>query len=108
MNSFGRLKITGLAIVLAILPASRFGAAQQIPATPVAPAAATTMSTPAAAPPAQQVPPPSEGQALHILIGKSVVVNVQTPITRVLSSNPAVIETLATSRTEVVVEGRAP
>src|SRR5437660_4292832 len=49
----------------------------------------------------------SEGQALHILVGKSVVVNVQTPITRVLSSNPAVIETLATWRTEVVVEGRA-
>src|SRR5437762_2626888 len=49
----------------------------------------------------------SEGQALHILVGKSVVVNVQAPITRVLSSNPSVIETLATSPTEVVVEGRA-
>src|SRR5438309_6875319 len=48
----------------------------------------------------------SEGQALHILVGKSVVVNVQAPITRVLSSNPAVIETLATSPTEIVVEGR--
>src|SRR5215470_2285101 len=50
----------------------------------------------------------SEGQALHILVGKSVVVNVQAPITRVLSSNPSVIETLATSPTEIVVEGRAP
>lgn len=50
---------------------------------------------------------PSEGQVLHILVGKSVVVNVQTPITRVLSSNPNVIETLATSPTEVVVEGKA-
>src|SRR5438132_11856876 len=50
----------------------------------------------------------SEGQALHILVGKSVVINVQAPITRVLSSNPAVIETLATSPTEIVVEGRAP
>src|SRR3989449_745144 len=49
----------------------------------------------------------SEGQALHILVGKSVVINVQAPITRVLSSNPAVIETLATSPTEIVVEGRA-
>jgi pilus assembly protein CpaC len=49
----------------------------------------------------------SEGQALHILVGKSVVVNVQAPITRVLSSNPTVIETLATSPTEIVVEGRA-
>ena len=65
------------------------------------------MPAPAAPAPAQQAPPPSEGQALHILVGKSVVVNVQTPITRVLSSNPAVIETLATSPTEVVVEGRA-
>ena len=36
-----------------------------------------------------------------------MVVNVQTPITRVLSSNPAVIETLATSPTEIVVEGKA-
>src|SRR5438067_3104755 len=49
----------------------------------------------------------SEGQALHILVGKSVVVNVQAPITRVLSSNPSVIETLATSPTEIVVEGPA-
>src|SRR5947209_5164445 len=49
----------------------------------------------------------SEGQALHILVGKSVVINVQAPITRVLSSNPSVIETLATSPTEIVVEGRA-
>src|SRR5436309_5007153 len=49
----------------------------------------------------------SEGQALHILVGKSVVVNVQALITRVLSSNPAVIETVATSPTEIVVEGRA-
>ena len=43
----------------------------------------------------------SEGQALHILVGKSVVVNVQAPITRVLSSNPSVIETLATSPSDI-------
>jgi pilus assembly protein CpaC len=49
----------------------------------------------------------SEGQALHIFVGKSVVINLQTPITRILSSNPAVIETLATSPTQVVVEGKA-
>jgi pilus assembly protein CpaC len=49
----------------------------------------------------------SEGQALHIFVGKSVVINVQAPATRVLSSNPAVIETLATSPTQVVVEGKA-
>ncbi len=50
----------------------------------------------------------SEGQALHIFVGKSVVMNLQSPITRVLTSNPAVIETIATSPTQVVVEGKAP
>jgi len=49
----------------------------------------------------------SEGQVLHIFIGKSVVVNLETPVTRILSSNPAVIDTLATSPTQVVVEGKA-
>src|SRR3954451_23659378 len=49
----------------------------------------------------------SEGQALHVFVGKSVVINVETPVTRILSSNPAVIDTLATSPTQVVVEGKA-
>ncbi len=111
MNSSMALKITGLVVVLALLPVGLYGAAQQVPATSetptVAPAQAQAPAPVAAPTPPQQVPAPSEGQALHILVGKSVVVNVQTPITRVLSSNPAVIETLATSPTEVVVEGRA-
>jgi pilus assembly protein CpaC len=127
MNCSQVLKRTGVVITLALCPAGLHGAAQQIPTTtsdaPAAMAPAQVMTPPPAtgAAPApvpvpatattpgspQQVPAPSEGQALHILVGKSVVVNVQTPITRVLSSNPAVIETLATSRTEVVVEGRA-
>src|SRR5438270_8099867 len=50
----------------------------------------------------------SEGQALHVFVGKSVVINLQTPVSRVLSSNPAVIDTLATSPKQVVVEGKAP
>ena len=110
MNRSRALKITGLVVVLALCPAALKGAGQQVPATsvPGATPAPAEAPAPAASPaPPQQIPAPSEGQALHILVGKSVVVNVQTPITRVLSSNPAVIETLATSRTEVVVEGRA-
>lgn len=50
----------------------------------------------------------SEGQALHVFVGKSVVINLQSPVTRILSSNPAVIDTLATSPTQVVVEGKTP
>ena len=49
----------------------------------------------------------SEGQALHVFVGKSVVINLQAPVTRILSSNPAVIDTLATSPTQVVVEGKS-
>jgi pilus assembly protein CpaC len=49
----------------------------------------------------------SEGQALHVFVGKSVVINLQAPITRILSSNPTIIDTLATSPTQVVVEGKA-
>ena len=50
----------------------------------------------------------SEGQALHVFVGKSVVINLQAPVTRILSSNPTVIDTLATSPTQVVVEGKSP
>jgi pilus assembly protein CpaC len=49
----------------------------------------------------------SEGQALHVFVGKSVVINMQAPVSRILSSNPEVIDTLATSPTQVVVEGKA-
>src|SRR5437667_4033316 len=49
----------------------------------------------------------SEGQALHVFVGKSVVINLQSPVTRILSSNPSVVDTLATSPTQIVVEGKA-
>jgi len=49
---------------------------------------------------------PAEGESVHVLVGKSVVINVQAPLTRVLSSNPTVVETMATSPTQVVVEGK--
>ena len=55
----------------------------------------------------QQGTPSTEGQTLHVLVGKSVIINVQAPLTRVLSSNPVAVETLATSPTQVVVEGKA-
>jgi pilus assembly protein CpaC len=114
MKSFQAMRIAGLMLVLVVLPTG-LRAAQQMPAPvqmpPGSPEQATVPAPPQAATPVApattQAAPPSEGQALHILVGKSVVVNVQAPITRVLSSNPTVIETLATSPTEIVVEGRA-
>src|SRR5260370_22094860 len=51
--------------------------------------------------------PPAEGETVHVLVGKSVVINVQAPLMRILSSNPTAVETMATSPTQVVVEGKA-
>jgi pilus assembly protein CpaC len=82
MNSSRALKIASSAFVVITLAAGLKGADQQETAPP-------------------------EGQALHVFVGKSVIINVQVPMTRVLSSNPAVIETLATSPTQVVVEGKS-
>ena len=56
---------------------------------------------------APQATVPAEGETVHVLVGKSIVINVQTPLTRVLSSNPAAVETMATSPTQVVIEGKA-
>ncbi len=87
--------------------------------------AAQPANTPAAAPaPTSQTPQapntavttpdgsrsanvPPEGETVHVLVGKSIVINVQQPLTRVLSSNPQAIETMATSPSQLVVEGKA-
>jgi pilus assembly protein CpaC len=51
---------------------------------------------------------PLAAAPLHILTGKSVVIHLETRLKRVLLSNPAVIDALATDRNEVVVEAKAP
>lgn len=59
---------------------------------------------------AQGAPSPSDpsgGETVHVLVGKSIVINVQAPLTRVLSSNPDSVETMATSPTQLIVEGKA-
>jgi len=49
----------------------------------------------------------SGGQSVHVLTGKSVVINVQGRLRRVLVSNPEAVEAVATTPTQVVVEGKA-
>ena len=49
----------------------------------------------------------SGAQTVHILVGKSVVINSEGRIKRILVSNPAAIDALATSPTQVVVEAKA-
>ena len=52
MNSSRALKITGLVVVLGLLPAGLHGAAQQLPATSEAPVTAPATGTNAAMAPA--------------------------------------------------------
>jgi pilus assembly protein CpaC len=82
MNSSKAVIIAGLACALAALTSGLQGAPQQETSSP-------------------------EGQVLHILVGKSVIINSQARIVRVLASNPTAIETLATSPTQVVAMGKA-
>src|SRR5439155_13314096 len=47
-----------------------------------------------------------ETQTLHVLVGKSVLINLETRVRRVMVSNPTVIEATATSPTQVVVTAK--
>ena len=54
----------------------------------------------------QEPTPSPETQTLHVLAGKSLVINVEARLRRVLVSNPSVIEAVTTSPTQVVVTAR--
>ena len=49
----------------------------------------------------------AETQTLHVLAGKSLVVNLETRLRRVMVSNPVVISAVATAPTQVVVTAKA-
>jgi pilus assembly protein CpaC len=55
--------------------------------------------------PAQEAAP-GETQTLHVLAGKSLVINLEARLKRVLVSNPAVIEAVTTTPSQLVVTAR--
>jgi len=94
------ISFTGTKMVLAVLMLTSITVLAQAPPPANAP------SAPAAREKAQAAP--AEGETVHVLVGKSIVINVQRPLIRVLSSNPDAVETMVISPTQVVVEGKAP
>ncbi len=56
---------------------------------------------------AQEAVTASETQTLHVLTGKSLVINLETRLKRVMVSNPTVIRAVATAPTQVVVTAHA-
>lgn len=55
----------------------------------------------------QQPPVSPETQTLHVLVGKSVVINTQAPLRRVMVSNPTVAGVTTVSPTQVVLTAKA-
>lgn len=55
----------------------------------------------------QETPASPEAQTLHVLVGKSVVVNLEAPLKRVLVGNPVVAKAMTTSPTQVVMTAKA-
>lgn len=87
-------------------PANRPAQQQALP-----PSSQQQSPTTAPATPTQQVAPAEaapETQSLHILAGRSVVINLQARLRRVLVSNPSVLETVTTSPTQLVVTAKTP
>lgn len=50
----------------------------------------------------------TETETVHILVGRSIIVNMQARLRKVYLSNPIVIESATTSPTQVVVTAKAP
>ena len=71
-----------------------------------------TVNPAAQAPPVRSEATPAneetETESVHILVGHSIVVNVQARLKRIYLSNPAVLESSTTSPTQVVITAKAP
>jgi pilus assembly protein CpaC len=54
--------------------------------------------------------PPAAGEteSVHILVGRSIIVNMQTRLRRVYISNPAVVDSTTTSPNQVVITAKSP
>ncbi|WP_263365932.1 type II and III secretion system protein family protein [Edaphobacter bradus] len=70
--------------------------------------AQTTNSSPQAPPASPGVPSAPESETVHVLVGRSIVVNMQVRLRRIYVSNPAVVETSTTTPNQVVVTAKAP
>ena len=90
-----RRLLTGcFASLLLASSATPLVAAGQQPAPPAA--QPTTMA-------AQDMP---ETEAVHVLVGRSIIINMQTRLRKIYISNPAVLESTTTTPTQVVITAK--
>ena len=77
------------------------------------PPAAPPSQAPAAPPPqAESTPPPPASdhgpENVHIVVGHSLLIHTPSRVKRILTGNPAVIESVVTSPAELVITAKAP
>lgn len=102
MRAF-RLALWGL--VICCLLFAHPGLKAQVSSAGAPEAPASVPAPPAASPDSPQAPG-ANSQVLHIVVGRSVIINLQTRLRRVLVSNPQVVESVTTSPTQVVVTAK--
>jgi pilus assembly protein CpaC len=95
--------------VAPVLLASLLGTAEA-QASPAVAAGNQASSTAAAGAPSQEAQSSPamapETQSVHIQVGRSIVINSQTRLRRIVVSNPAVLDTVTASPTQVVVTAK--
>lgn len=104
-----RLALLGLVVCSLVLVHPGLKAQDSSVAAPeAAPAASALPLAPPEASPAPQEAPPGNSQVLHVVVGRSVIINLQARLRRVLVSNPKVVDSVTTSPTQVVVTAKEP
>lgn len=90
-----RLRTGSFVPLLLAISATPLVAAGQQPAPPAA--QTSTMA-------AQDMP---ETEAVHVLVGRSIIINMQTRLRKIYISNPAVLESTTTTPTQVVITAKS-
>jgi pilus assembly protein CpaC len=102
--------VVNSAVALLLLAMAMQPAAAQTPAGQTANTQAPS-NVPAEAPVQEQIAQPTlapETQSVHIQVGRSIVLNTQSRLRRIVVSNPNVLDTVTVSTTQVVVTAKLP
>jgi pilus assembly protein CpaC len=98
-------------VALLLLALATEAAAAQAPAGKIADTQASSSVASEAPAQEQQIAQPTlapETQSVHIQVGRSIVLNTQSRLRRIVVSNPAILDTVTVSTTQVVVTAKVP
>lgn len=103
--------VVNSAVALLLLALAIPAPAAQAPAGKIADPQAASQVAPEAPAQDQQIAQATlapETQSVHIQVGRSIVLNTQSRLRRIVISNPTILDTVTVSTTQVVVTAKAP